>query len=488
MKLKIKSICTASLALIVIYAFLSVPARCEEPYIENRTDSAVLEPIQYDENTPDYIRDMNPETVLLYQNHPAIREFPDTYLENNEKSFWKRKFLTGDWNGLRTKLSNKGVLPTLTYVADIQGNPVGGARQGFKYFHNIGLDLIIHTEKLFGLKGGRFHVSVSQRSGESLTKRDIMNTFNVAQVCCGDTYKLVNLSYEQALYDELLNIRLGRISGGDEFLSSPLYWLFVQNGIDGNPVGIFFNAGFSAYPNAAWGVRVKSHPSKNFYIMAGAYNANQERVQDKNHGADFTFDGPYFFIAETGYHLNGLMSQRGLAGNYKLGGYHQTGDYPFFSDPERTKNGKWGFYVLIDQMIYREKGGYGKSGEQGLTPFGAFLFAPDDEINTLPFFMNLGLVYKGLIPTRNQDYAGFALVYGKFSDKLEQGISGSQVPGTMNNPMRPQEYEAVLEWMYKIQITPFLNIQPDIQYVINPGGRGDIKDALVLGFQLGLSM
>ena len=139
-------------------------------------------------------------------------------------------------------------------------------------------------------------------------------------------------------------------------------------------------------------------------------------------------------------------------------------------------------------MIYRERGGHGTSGRQGLTPFGAFLFAPDDEINTFPFFMNLGLVYKGLIPTRDQDYAGFALVYGKFSNKLDQGISGSQVPGTMNNPMRPQEYEAVLEWMYKIQITPFLNIQPDVQYVINPGGRGDIKDALVLGFQLGLSM
>jgi len=72
----------------------------------------------------------------------------------------------------------------------------------------------------------------------------------VAQVCCGDTYKLVDVSYLQSLFEDKLNIRFGRISGGDEFLSSPLYWLFVQNGIDGNPVGIFHNVGFSAYPNA----------------------------------------------------------------------------------------------------------------------------------------------------------------------------------------------------------------------------------------------
>ncbi len=473
---------------IIVLLIHAITVKCEEPPDTLNADSGVLEPIQYDENTPDYIRDMNPETVLLYQNHPSIREFPDTFIENNEKSFWKRKFLTGDWGGLRTRLNNKGVVPTLTYVADIQGNPVGGARQGFKYFHNIGLDLIIHTEKLIGLKGGRFHVSVSQRSGESLTHRDIKNTFNVAQVCCGDTYKLVNLSYEQALFDEKLNIRLGRISGGDEFLSSPLYWLFVQNGIDGNPVGIFFNAGFSAYPNATWGVRVKSHPTKNFYIMAGAYNANQERIKNSNHGADFTFDGPYFFIAETGYHLNGLLSQRGLPGNYKIGGYHQSGDYQIFSDPDRTKNGKWGFYVLVDQMIYREKGGHGIIADQGLTPFAAFLFAPDDEINSIPFFMNGGLVYKGLIPGRDQDYAGFALIYGKFTDKMNQDMAQATSFELTDNPMRPKDFEAVLEWMYKIQITQWLNIQPDVQYVIKPGGTGDIDNALVLGFQLGVSM
>lgn len=479
---------TISVVIVLIFGFRLNNVECEETPIPLKADSAVLEPVEYDVNTPDYLRDMNPETVQLYQNHPSIREFPDTFLENTETSFWKRKFMTGDWNGLRTKLNNKGILPTLTYVADFQGNPVGGARQGFKYFHNVGLDLIVHTDKLFGLKGGRFHVSVSQRSGGSLTRRDIMNTFDVAQVCCGRTYKLVDLSYEQAFFDELLNVRFGRIAGGDEFLSSPLYWLFVSNGIDGNPVGIFFNAGLSAYPNAAWGVRIKSQPNKNFYIMAGAYNANQDRIKNKNHGADFTFEGPYFFIAEAGYHLNGLISQTGLPGNYKLGGYHQTGDYPLFTDTERTKSGKWGFYVLLDQMIFRENGRTGSATDQGLTPFASFLFAPDNEINTFPFFMNGGLVYKGLIPGRDQDFAGFAIVYGKFSNKFNPTVPQNSEFQVIDDSMTPRDFEAVLEWMYKIQLTPWLNIQPDVQYVINPSGRKDVKDALVLGFQLGVSM
>jgi porin len=50
-----------------------------------------------------------------------------------------------------------------------------------------------------------------------------------------------------------------------------------------------------------------------------------------------------------------------------------------------------------------------------------------------------------------------------------------------------QRYELALEWTYMTQVTPWLQVQPDIQYIINPGGTGRIKNALVLGFQLALN-
>ncbi len=42
-------------------------------------------------------------------------------------------------------------------------------------------------------------------------------------------------------------------------------------------------------------------------------------------------------------------------------------------------------------------------------------------------------------------------------------------------------YELVFEWNYKIQITKFAFVQPDIQWVIKPGGTGNIPNTLVLG-------
>ena len=51
-----------------------------------------------------------------------------------------------------------------------------------------------------------------------------------------------------------------------------------------------------------------------------------------------------------------------------------------------------------------------------------------------------------------------------------------------------QDYESVLEWTYRFRFHKnALFFQPDIQYVIRPGGTGKIDNALVLGCQIGVN-
>jgi porin len=79
----------------------------------------------------------------------------------------------------------------------------------------------------------------------------------------------------------------------------------------------------------------------------------------------------------------------------------------------------------------------------------------------------VGASYRGLVPGRDRDTAAFALYYGGFSRDL---------PG--------QTYELVLEWTYAIAVGRRITVQPDLQYVINPGGLSSIGNAVVLGMQL----
>jgi porin len=88
-------------------------------------------------------------------------------------------------------------------------------------------------------------------------------------------------------------------------------------------------------------------------------------------------------------------------------------------------------------------------------------------------------VAQGLWPGRDADRALFGVVYGRFSDRL---AASQRRTGAL-----PQDYELVLEWGYIIQVTPWLQVEPDVQYIVNPGGTGRTPDAVVLGFQLSVT-
>ena len=127
-----------------------------------------------------------------------------------------------------------------------------------------------------GWAGARLHLSFSMRSGTSLSAKDIGNVFTVAQVCCGHTYRLVNVELEQSLFDDRISLRGGRIAAGDEFLTSPLYGNFVQAAFNGNPMGILFNVPMTAYPTATWGMRARVRPISQLSADGG-------RVQRRPH-------------------------------------------------------------------------------------------------------------------------------------------------------------------------------------------------------------
>jgi len=150
-----------------------------------------------------------------------------------------REHLLGDWYGTRTWLEDHGITPTLTFVTDSLGNPSGGNRQGFTTANNLGLDLNFDLEKLCGFEGASFLLSMSYRFGGSLSANYIHNVFTVQQVFGGETFHLINVTYLQKLFDDRVEFRLGRVGTGDDFLVSPYNYVFVQNGFDGNPVGIF---------------------------------------------------------------------------------------------------------------------------------------------------------------------------------------------------------------------------------------------------------
>jgi len=89
------------------------------------------------------------------------------------------------------------------------------------------------------------------------------------------------------------------------------------------------------------------------------------------------------------------------------------------------------------------------------------------------FYFDTGLSYKGLIPTRDNDTVGVGFGYAQLSNGARSGLA--EEGGS------PVGAEMVLEFTYQAAITPWLVVQPDVQYIINPGGATDLGNALVVG-------
>ena len=114
-----------------------------------------------------------------------------------------------------------------------------------------------------------------------------------------------------------------------------------------------------------------------------------------------------------------------------------------------------------------------EGNEQGIGLFARYGYARD-HVNTFEHFWSFGGQYQGIIPGRDDDVLGVGVAQGVFSNDLVK--VGSRT-----------DHETVLESYYKIQLTPWFSISPDVQWIFRSGDRAD-RDAFVGGFRFQVSL
>jgi porin len=374
---------------------------------------------------------------------------------------FRDKYFLGDWMGERSKLAQQGIRFALLSIIDPFGNVTGGESRGASDYNLIGFGVQLDTDRLWGWHGGTLHVGYAVNFGTSLSKNYIGNTFPVQLADVADAHpRLTYLSYTQDMLEGKLSVRLGRLTinsvSHEEFLGSEYFKAFSSVGIDLVPLGIFLNApGVFGYPDTTWGARLKFQPGKRVYTMVGAYNGDPALKNGTHHGLDFSMRGPPFVIGEVGFRTEDPNATSSFSRNIKFGGYYNGGTATTFSSSSRYR-----FYLLGDQVLSR----WGDPEQnRHLGAFGAFIWAPDQRVDKVPYFFDAGVVAYGPLRSRPKDFAGFAVVYGSYSRDL------------------PQQFEMALEWNYGLSIRPGLLLQPDLQYLIHPSGNKTIPNALAIG-------
>ena len=82
------------------------------------------------------------------------------------------------------------------------------------------------------------------------------------------------------------------------------------------------------------------------------------------------------------------------------------------------------------------------------------------------------------MPGRDNDQAILGVSYWSFSSSYAEAQSTTR----NGSP----SYELVYEAGYRINFTKYAYFQPDLQWIINPGGLGSTPNAVVVGAQTGI--
>ncbi|MTH97913.1 carbohydrate porin [Roseibium sp. RKSG952] len=370
-----------------------------------------------------------------------------------------RKHLTGDWGGKRSELEAAGITPSLHYLGEFAANPIGGESEGAAYAGNLTASSKFDFEKLFGAQGLSLFASVGWLHGTSLSETSIGNIFEVQGVFSAPTVRLGRLYVEQSFAQGMITLSAGRRTPGADFADVPIFGNYVNGGL------INYVTYLPAYvypPYATWGAKADLTLPNGFEFSVGAYDADTEVLDPDNGGVDFSFrpaEGVLSF-AQASYSWNGQPNAPGLPGSIWFGGFGDSSKYDHLTDPDKSSYGNYGFYGIVQQQLTQE----GEDRTQGLTAWGALSFSPDQTINIAPLNIFGGLTYQGLFPGRDEDVTALGLYFASFSEDLDD-----------------QDFELTIELNHHFQVAQWLQLTPQLQYIINPDGRTDIDDAGVIG-------
>jgi porin len=113
--------------------------------------------------------------------------------------------------------------------------------------------------------------------------------------------------------------------------------------------------------------------------------------------------------------------------------------------------------------------------------------APSDR-NFIPFYADAGIGFRAPFVSRPDDVATLGAAFGNIS------ADAARADRLAGPPTPVRDHEAVIELSYKAAIVPGWSVQPDLQYIIHPGGNvahpnrpGTIPNALVLGLRTTLA-
>ncbi|WP_239029628.1 carbohydrate porin [Novacetimonas pomaceti] len=389
----------------------------------------------------------------------------------------------------RSRLQRYGVAFQFTYKGEAMADVGGGISRGMDYVHELTLQTQFDLGRLFGLNGWTVHTLLMERVGREVS-HDRVGDYNISlmevySLSGHSVAHLTDMYAQKSFLGNTVDLAFGRMALTHVFSTSPLLCSFMMT--CSAPVAIKLDAGFSVYPKATWGGRVRLRPTRDTLLQVGAYNVSP--LNEDISGWAWAGEKSTGLMLPVEFTWQPFLGPRRLPGHYVLGFAHDTTRYAdnLGSVPAGTARAHAGeardtFYLEADQMIYRKGGTNQMAG--GYVLGGYIHNTPDVSVISDEFYIGSSLL--GIIPYRPHDRFGVMYSYYQISPRTTEGqrlrMDAGLLPGGYANG--PQTHAAVLEAYYGVPVYPGILVQPEFQYMMRPGETSRIPNAEVVGLKV----
>lgn len=391
-----------------------------------------------------------------------------------------------DW---KDDAKDKGIDVTLSYTSEDLTAVSGGTSNALVHAGQVSLTAQFAMDKIVGWTGASLFASVSHRDGRNINTVAGLNTLLGPQEIFGrgNVARLSQFWVDQKIAGTPITLRVGRLNPGSDFESFDCN--FINLSYCGNQVGNIVSDYWYNYPISQWGAVAEVDLGGAKYLKFGAYQVNPRNLKygvattlNPDHGTGVLLPVELGWIPK---------AAGGPHGAYKIGGWYSTakrGDV--YLDPDHLPaaasqsflqhDGSYGGYVSLVADIGRR----GNDEPQGLSLFFNATVA-DKRTSVVNRTVATGAVYTGPFAGRAKDQVGIAVAFnhlnGRVADYRREALAlGVDVAAAGTD-------ERALELFYGLQVSHFLQLRPDLQWIHRPGGA-DRPDALILGVRTSITL
>ncbi len=393
-------------------------------------------------------------------------------------------FCVGTARGVQDPSLSAGVM----YTGEIAAVSSGGAEEGTTYLGNLDLTASMGLDPYLGTHGSSLFLYVlANHGGEpSAYVGDIQTVSNIQ---APEGISIFEAWFQTRFLDDHISALIGLYDLNSEFDVVQAASLFINSS---HGIGAEFSQsgenGPSIFPVTSAGLRLRAVPTPHLYLQAAVLDGVPGDLS-RGRGTYLTFgEGEGLLLAvETGItHTPGGEDPVPVGAHHQArhervgregGGPHQTkfaaGAWTYTEpadpiDPASITGGRRnrGFYAMAESML----GHHRDDSHRGLSAFVRAGIA-EPEVNRLASYLGTGLVYSGPFTREDRDQLGVALARANDSEawlRAQRAAGGD-----------PSGAETTLEATYSFEVSTFLVVQGDVQYVMDPGSTTSSDHALV---------